>query len=106
MRYRGATAQGRAANRAHRLSLGSISTGVERGEAGTDANTNGDARLITLPSMFEGEPETHLGTQVDANVDSQGTIVDDSSQASTDSNTSGGVRPALEILKQFFRRST
>eukprot|EP01043_Picozoa_sp_COSAG02_P039886 COSAG02_NODE_3183_length_7215_cov_13.727234_7_plen_46_part_01 len=45
--------------------------------------------------MSEGEPEMHLGTQVDAEVDSQGTMVDDSSQASTDSNTSGGVRPAL-----------
>ena len=44
---------------------GDISTGVERGEACADADTHSDARLITSPSMFEGEPETHLGTQVD-----------------------------------------
>ena len=56
--------------------------------------------------LLKVEPKAYLGTQVDSYVDSQGTMVDDSSQASTESNTSGGVRPALEILKQFFRRST
>ena len=77
---------------------------MERGEAGPSANTNGDARLTTSPSTSEGEPEMHPGTQVDAYVDSQGTMVDDSSQASTDSNASVGARPALDFKTVF--RST
>ena len=46
----------------------------------------------------------HPGTQVDAYVDSQGTMVDGSSQASTDSNASVGARPALDFKTVF--RST
>ena len=34
--------------------------------------------------MSEGEPEMHPGNQVDAYVDSQGTMVDDSSQIEGD----------------------
>ena len=83
---------------------GEDSTGVERGDAGPSANTNGDARLTTSPSTSEGEPEMHPGTQVDAYVDSQGTMVDDSSQASTDSDASVSARPALDFKTVF--RST
>ena len=46
----------------------------------------------------------HLGTQVVAYVDSQGTMVDDLSQASTDSDASVGVGPALDFKTVF--RST
>ena len=46
----------------------------------------------------------HPGTQVDAYVDSQGTMVDDSSQASTDSDASVSAKPALDFKTVF--RST
>eukprot|EP01043_Picozoa_sp_COSAG02_P004315 COSAG02_NODE_111_length_36009_cov_42.221248_12_plen_74_part_00 len=73
---------------------------MDRGAAGNDNGTD-DARLPASPSQSEGEPESHCGTQIDANVDSQLTTVDDGddgddddSQLSEHSAASGIERPA------------
>ena len=47
----------------------------ERGEAGDD-NVGSDTRRSALSSQSEDEPETHHGTQIDANADSQVTMID------------------------------
>ena len=64
--------------------------------------------MPTSPSQSEGEPESHCGTQVDANVDSQLTTVDDDddgddddSQLSEHSVASGTERPALDYYSIF-----
>ena len=81
----------------------------DRGVAGNDNGTD-DARLPASPSQSEGEPESHCGTQVDANVDSQLTTVDDDddggddgddSQPSDHSVASGTERPALDFYSIF-----
>ena len=71
------------------------------GAAGDD-NVGSDTRRSASSSQSEDEPETHHGTQIDANADSQITTIDgDASQSSDDGAASGVSKPALDFNTVF-----
>ena len=71
----------------------------ECGEAG-NGDVGSGVRQSTTPSQSEDGPDSHQGTQIDANVDSQVTTVDDS-QSSGEDITSGVSKPALDFNTVF-----